>query len=457
LKPVLPQAKWIKANFEKAVLIFFSFNIKSVVSKSDALKPLHKKDGLGMFNYSLKNGIIVTSGRVPKAGDLGVSGERIVPPKTPKTVDLRGGSFVYPALINTHDHLQGNYLPRVGPRPGDFYLTWRPWDKDLKTSAVFAERSHLSREELYTLGAYKNLFSGVATVNDHFPQALNKNILPTLPIRVILNYGLAHEVTSYDLKWGDGVEVEYQRAVKNDWPFITHLAEGFDEEAMDGIQTLENLGILDDHCLLIHGIGFSDEDIRKAARAGVSFSWCAASNMFMFNVTCKIKKLLDAGVNVTIGTDSTATGSYNFLEEIHYDRDLYRRLYGEELPARRIFEMVTVNAAKAFRMSEDIGALEEGKLADILVLTGRTDDPYENLVNASMEDVELLTLAGKPLYGELRFIDLLEGELPEGYSRITVAGRPMFVAGNPGKLYLEVRNKVGVKKILDFLPFEPEV
>ncbi|MFP3090249.1 amidohydrolase family protein [Treponema sp. TIM-1] len=410
-----------------------------------------------MFNYSLKNGIVVTSGGSPKAGSLGVSGERIAPAHKALTVDLGMKSFVYPALINTHDHLQGNYLPRVGPKPGTFYLTWYPWDNDLKASDTFTERSRLSKEELYTLSAYKNLFSGVTTVNDHFPQALNKTILPTLPIRAILDYGLAHEVSSYDLKWGDGVEVEHQRAVKNGWPFITHLAEGFDEESMDGVKILEQMGILDNHCLLVHGVAFSDEDIRRIARAGASVSWCAASNMFMFNVTCKIRKLLQAGVNITIGTDSAATGSYNFFEEIHYARDLYRKLYGEDLPAQTIFEMVTRNAAKAFWMQDQLGTLEQGKLADILVLRGHVDDPYENLASAAMEDIELLTLAGKPLYGELRFIDLFGGELPQGYSRITVANRPMFVIGDPGMLYLEARKKIGFKKILDFLPFEPTV
>jgi cytosine/adenosine deaminase-related metal-dependent hydrolase len=366
-------------------------------------------------------------------------------------VDLGGSSFVYPALINTHDHMQGNYLPRVGPNPGSFYLTWYPWDNDLKASDTFTERSRLSREELYTLSAYKNLFSGVTTVNDHFPQALNKTILPKLPIRAILNYGLAHEVSSYDLKWGDGVEVEHRRAVKNSWPFITHLAEGFDQEAMDGVKTLEHLGILDNHCLLIHGIGFSDEDIRKIAKAGASVSWCGASNMFMFNVTCKIRKMLNAGVNISIGTDSAATGAYNLLEEIRYDRELYRRLYGEELAAKTLFEMTTRNAAKAFWMLDQTGTLEEGKLADSLVIKGRLDDPYENLISASMGDIELLVLAGKPLYGESRFIELFGGKLPKGYSRVIVADRPMFVIGDPGGLYREVRKKIGYNKILEQL------
>jgi cytosine/adenosine deaminase-related metal-dependent hydrolase len=374
--------------------------------------------------------------------------------------NLGGRSVVYPALINTHDHLQGNYLPRVGPKPGTFYLTWLPWDNDLKASSTYAERSKLSREELYRMGAYKNLFSGVTTVNDHFPQALNREIIPTLPIRVIHNYGLAHEASSYDLKWGDGIEVEHERAVRNRGPFITHLAEGFDEEAMNGVKNLEALGVLDRQCLLVHCIGISDEDIRKIAKAGASVSWCAASNMFMFNVTCKIRKLLEAGVNVAIGTDSSATGSFNFLEELRYARELYRRLYGEDLPARKLFEMATVNAAKAFWLQDRLGVLEDGKFADVLVLRGRRDDPYENLVSASMDDIELIIMGGKPLYGELRFLDLFpprwKGRLPQGYTTIRTADRSMFVIGRPGELYREARKKIGFKKALDFFPFDPE-
>jgi cytosine/adenosine deaminase-related metal-dependent hydrolase len=407
-----------------------------------------------VIGFSLNKGIIVSSNREAALGNLGVAGKKIAPPHTNRVLDLGEASFVYPALINTHDHLQGNYLPPVGPEPGAFYLTWFSWDADLKASPVFAERAQLSREELYHLSAYKCLFSGVATVNDHFPHTLNRNILPELPVRAISEYCLAHEASSTDLQWGDGIKIEHERAVRNRWPFITHLAEGFDHEAMRGLENLEKLGVLDDHCLLVHCIGLSDEDIQKAARAGASLAWCAASNMFMFNVTAKVRKFLQAGVNVTIGTDSTATGSYNLLAELRYARELYRKLYGEDLPARTIFEMVTRNAAKALWMQDRIGTLEEGKLADILVLKGRLDDPYENLAAAAMEDIELLTLEGRPVYGETRFLDLL-GEVPEGYTTVRVGGRSMFITGDPAALYRGVREKTGFKKVLDYLPFEP--
>jgi len=408
-----------------------------------------------VFDYALTNGVIVSPGEKVRSGNVGIKEGKLTTAHRALSIDLQKKSCVYPSLINTHDHLQGNYRPPVGPKPGTYYLTWQPWDKDLKASDTFKERSKLDREDLYALSGYKCLFSGVTTVNDHFPHCLNSAILPTLPIRAILEYGIAHEASSYDLKWGDGVEIEHARAVKNKWPFITHLCEGFDDEAMHGIQGLQKLKILNKHCLLIHCIALSDSDIKKIAKAGASVSWCGFSNMFMFNVTSKVKKMLEAGVNVCIGTDSSATGSANLLAEIKYDRQLYQKMYGEDIGAKTLFEMITINAAKAFWMQDRIGSLEKGKLADILVLKGNKDDPYENLVEASMHDIELLVLEGTPIYGELRFMDIFGGKLPEGYSKIKIGKRHMFVKGDPAKLYTDVRHKIGFKKELDYLPFEP--
>jgi len=408
--------------------------------------------------FVLEKGIVVTAGKKPRAGNLVVFEDKIVSSKSGGGIilNLKEKSYIYPSLINTHDHLQGNYRPAIGPKEGTFYLTWQPWDNDLKSSSTFAERSKLTREELYLLSSYKCIFSGVTTVNDHFPQAINGKILPTLPIRAISEYALAHEATSYDLKWGDGVIAEHKKAVKNKWPFITHLCEGFDEESMHSVETLEKLGVLDNHCLLVHCISMSDEDIKKAAKAGASVSICPTSNMLMFNVTAKIRKMMKAGLNVTLGTDSSASGSANLLEEIRNVRKFYRNMYSEDLAPKKIFEMVTINSAKAFWMQDQIGSLEEGKLADIMVLKAKGDDPYENLACASMDDIELLVLAGKPIYGETRFLDILsDSKLPEGYTEITVGKKPMFVIGDPAALYREIRRRTGFKKVLDFLPFEP--
>jgi cytosine/adenosine deaminase-related metal-dependent hydrolase len=364
-------------------------------------------------------------------------------------------SFVYPALINVHDHLRGNYLPRIGPKGDAFYVNWAPWDNDLKSSATYQERANISIEQMYFLGAYKNLFSGVGTVNDHFPHEFNEPYIDRLPIRVIREYTLAHECSSYDLKWGEGIEIEHSRAVERNWPFITHLEEGFDLESQDGVGVLERAGALDDKAVLIHCIGFSEDDLRKVKKAGASVAWCPASNTFMFNVTCKIRKLLRLGVNVALGTDSTHTGSPNLLAEMKYARKVYREMYGEELPAKTLFDMVTVNAASAFRLGGKVGALEPGHKADIAIFAAKAEDPYESLLLAEPGDLELLVLDGKPVFGdEARFGELFAAE-STGMQRIEVGGRRCFVRGDPAGLYRDVRGAVGFAKKLDYLPFEP--
>lgn len=369
-------------------------------------------------------------------------------------VRFGSGYAAFPALINLHDHFNGNYLPRVGPPPGEFYLNWSYWDKDLKASDVIkVERAKTTVEQRYFLSAYKNLFSGVVTANDHFPHEWNEPFLPRLPIRAVREYTLAHECSSFDLKWGDGIEIEHSRAKKGNLPFITHLEEGFDEETQRGIEILEELGCLDDHDVFIHCIGFSDEDIQKTRRAGATVGWCPASNMFMFNVTCKVKKMLEAGVNVALGTDSCATGSVNLLEEMRFARQTWRRMYGEELPARALAAMVTTAPAKAFRIQKETGSLAEGKLADILVIRDSRADPYESLVNARTEDIELLVMEGTPILGAATHEELFAGRGVQ-FTKVRVRGREMLVSGDPAALLEGVRAAVGFRKVLDFLPLD---
>ena len=409
-----------------------------------------------MDAFALTGATIVTPRGIKTSSSLVVEKERFAGFARPSAINIATGpAFVYPGLINSHDHLRGNYTPRVGPARGTFYVNWGPWDADLKASDVYSERANITIEQMYALGAWKNLFSGVTTVNDHFPHQFNEPFIDKLPIRVIREYCLAHECSSFDLKWGDGIEIEHKWAVERDWPFITHLEEGFDAESQDGVGVLERAGCLTDHDLLIHCIGFSDEDIRKVKKAGASVAWCPASNLFMFNVTCKIRKLLRADINVTLGTDSTHTGSVNILDEMRAARQAYRDLYGEELPAKTLFDMVTINGAKAFRIAKETGSIESGKLADIAVFRARRDDPFENLVESRMEDLELLVHRGKPLLGlENRYGELFASE-NRPVTRIAIGGRDYLVLGNPAALYRQVRKAIGFAKKLDYLPFEP--
>jgi 5-methylthioadenosine/S-adenosylhomocysteine deaminase len=407
--------------------------------------------------YSISGVRIVTPQGPVEDSPIEVKGKRIgrLGFKCRDDLCLDSNLIVFPALINVHDHLRGTYLPRVGPPSGEFYLKCSNWEKDLRRSMVLKERSKLSQEDCYYLGGYKNVLSGVVTVNDHYPHEENEPIIPLLPLRVIRNYTLAHEASSYSLDWGEGIEIEHRRARKYDYPFIIHMEEGFDEEYQRGIELLEGYKCLDEHSVLIHCLGFSEKDIRKVKRQGCTVVWCPSSNFFMFNVTCKIKKILKAGINCALGTDSTHTGSINLLEEIRFAREMYKKMYGEVLDSKIIFDMVTINAARAFRMEKDIGSIEESKFADFIVLRPRHDDPYEALVQTQIEDIELLTWEGEPVYGARRYRDFFKLD-DRKYTDIRIRGQDKFVSGDPAGLLRRVREKVGFKKKLDFLPLDDD-
>ncbi len=405
-----------------------------------------------MKEYSLDSSVLVTPLEIKTNTSVLISDGRIKGFNRSKIKNIKIGDeyVVFPALINAHDHLFGTYYPKIGNGP---YICWLPWDYDLKSSPIYAERNKNTPLDIYLIGAYKNLISGVTTVHDHIPHEINDPLVDKLPIRVITRYSLSHEASAYDLKWGEGIEIEFKKAVKEDIPFVTHIEEGFDEESLRGIDILESFGALDDHTVLIHGIGFSKSDIERIAKKKANFIWCPGSNMFMFNRTAKIKEIIEAGVNVSIGTDSPATGELNLLEEVRFGKKVYKELYGEDLDDKLIVLMITINPARAFRILDELGTIEEGKLADILVVRANNNknNPYSSIVEAKLEDIALVIMEGRPLYGDEVFEELFE-ESGNNHTKITIEGRTKLVAGNPKALMDKIRNQVGFNKFLPFLP-----
>ncbi len=408
--------------------------------------------------YSISSLTVVTPDKIYDKASLKVVNGKISGFEASDEVDIKlDDTYVmFPALINIHDHLFGTYYPKIGNGP---YICWLPWDYDLKSSPVYSERNKNEPFDIYLLGSYKNLISGVTTVQDHIPHKINDPFIDKLPIRVIKDYTLSHEVSAYDLKWGDGVDIEYERAIRKKIPYITHIEEGFDVESLRGIEILEEHNALSEYTILIHGIGFSDEDIETVAKYRANFVWCPGSNMFMFNRTAKIKDILDKGINVSIGTDSPATGELNILEEVKFAKKVYRDMYGEDLSDRVIVDMITKNPSKALKIDKILGSLEEGKLADILIIKRKSDDPYSSLVSAELQDISLIIMEGKPLYGDLKFSEYFDifnsddGKNDDkNYEKISINGCDKFIVGSPKTLMKKIRKNVGYKKEIPFLP-----
>lgn len=400
--------------------------------------------------YSLSSLTIVTPYEIKSGASIKISQGKITDfsRSTVKDYEIGDSYILFPAIINPHDHLYGSYYPKVG---NGTYICWLPWDYDLKSSPVYEERNKNTPFEIYQIGAYKNLISGVTTVHDHIPHCVNDAYIDKLPIRVLRNYTLAHEASVYDLKWGDGVDIEHNRAIENNIPFVTHIEEGFDEESLRGIDILEANKALSEYTVLIHGIGFSEADIKKVAKRKAHFIWCPGSNVYMFERTAKVKELMQAGVNISIGTDSPASGELNILDEIRFAKKVYGEMYNEELNDETIIKMITVNPAKAFRVQDRLGSLEKNKSGDLLIISGEKGNPHSSLINAGLEDISLIFLEGKPLYGDDKFESIFQ-DLNSEYIRIKIEGRNKLIFGDPKGLMEKVRKNVGFHKELPFLP-----
>ncbi len=378
--------------------------------------------------------------------------EKISEQQSRSVFTIKSDGVLSPGLINSHDHLLGTYYPKVGNGP---YENWLPWDNDLKSSPVYEERQQIENKDLYLLGAYRNLLSGVTTVSDHIPHFVNEPFLDYLPTKVIRDYALAHAVASFALAWGDGITVEYEKALKENIPFITHIAEGFDDETINDVKTLDRLGGLGDHSVLVHGLAFTDDDIKLIKKRGATVVWCGDSNVFMFDTTAKIKKLLDEGVNVCIGTDSPMSGGLNLLYEMKFDRGYYKETYHEDLPDEEIVKMVTSNPSRGFWL-QNTGILRHGNLADLVIFRQSDKDPYTSVVNAEIEDIELIVINGRPMFGDADHSELFD-YLKVSYQEIEVRGQQKLVVGDLTGMLRRISRAVGFKKEFPFLPVEFEV
>lgn len=393
---------------------------------------------------NIRNGsVLIENDRIEKVSSRGLKGDISV------NVD---NAVLIPGMINGHDHLLGTYYPRVGNGP---YENWLPWDNDLKSSPVYQERQQIENRDLYLLGGYRNLVSGVTTVSDHIPHFVGDPYYDILPMKAIRHFALAHSVGQMALAWGDGIEAEYQKAVKEDIPFITHISEGFDSETVENIRTVDRMGAVGDHSVFIHGIAFSESDMDLIKKKKASVVWCADSNWFMFTETTDIKMLLDKGINVCVGTDSPMSGGQNILTEMKFDRDLYEELYGEELPDETIYKMVTENPAHAFKLKR-LGQIKDGYIADLVLIRQTERTAYGSVVNAELKDILLVVINGVPRYGAVEFSGLFDNFRVD-YQEIVLDGEKKIIEGDLTGLLKRISRAVGFKKEFPFMPVEFEV
>ena len=369
-----------------------------------------------------------------------------------KDIQLDCSDFIaYPPFINSHDHLISNWYPKAGF--GNIYPNVNIWVEDMKKTASFLERNRVwindgsfdltekVASRIVSLGIYKNLFSGCAVVQDHIPKQ-KPSYYKNNPINILENYTQHHSLSMGNWWGGDTAKEEYVKTNGN-IPFIMHLGEGNDELSKKCFPKLKELKLLKSNTLLIHGIALTKEQIKECAEAGTSICWCPNSNYYLIGKTLDIDSCLEHGVNVVLGTDSTMSGSINLLEELKFAHQNF-----PHIPMQQLFKMITTNAAKALKLSEEYGSINENT-SNLLLIKKREEDPFRNLLKTQIEDIELLIHQGTPIYGDVKFLDEFNINVDDYY----FFGEERFVLGHPEKITDSINKKLGYKKDFPFLPF----
>ena len=230
-----------------------------------------------------------------------------------------------------------------------------------------------------------------------------------------------------------------------DVPLLLHLAEAPEEVeqilASTGkrpVEYVDTLGILDDRMIAAHMIWPNDREIETLAARGVGVAHCPQSNMKIAAGIAPVPGLLAAGVAVGLGTDGAASNNnLDMWEEIDTAAKLHKVTAQDStvLPARQALEMATIGGARAIHMEHEIGSLEVGKRADLIIVDISSPhqqpvyDPYSVLTYATdAADVRTVIVNGQVLLEERRFLNLDPGPIlakaVEYRDRIQASTRP---------------------------------
>jgi len=382
-------------------------------------------------------GVAVTDGRIER---IAASEELEGLAASARRVLDGSGHILMPGLINTHCHAGDSLFRGLVEN-----LPLEPWLQTVwkaEGAILNAETSYLGS----VLGFAEQLLGGVTTVMDMFwYPAETVRAARTVGMRVATGGiffdlpGVTGESTqariaaaeSFCQEFADADDVipavlphgaytvapdnlEKAKAIADRYGalFSTHAAETKAEQAdissrygRSVIRHMDDLGLLGPRTILAHCVHLDDEEIAILASRGAVVSHNPLSNLKLASGVARVPDMLDAGIPVTLGTDGAISGNdLDLWLALRLAATLHKGTSGraDVVSTHQALAMVTSGGAKALGVSRKIGTLEQGKLADMIMIDLKRPhavpvfDPVTHLVySTAKSDVRHVFVGGE--------------------------------------------------------------
>ena len=322
---------------------------------------------------------------------------------------IRTGGTIYPGLIELHNHLSYNILQQ--------------WDVPKR----YTNRDQWSGGKL----AYRKLISGPMGVLGRIPyyvpaivryvecKCLLGGVTTSQGISLYSNRGInryyhgivrnVEETNDVNLpeaktKISD-VDAEdankFLARLQRSSCLLLHLAEGTDEKSHKHFEALHLSNsdwAITPALAGIHSLALKPDDYQTLSEHGGSIIWSPLSNLMLYGETVEINSAKACGLVFGIGSDWSPTGSKNLLGELKVAR-LISEAQGNVFTDKELLAMVTCNASKILKWEQELGSIESNKRADLLVISGRSGDPYGKFLESHETGIILVIINGVPRYG----------------------------------------------------------
>lgn len=204
----------------------------------------------------------------------------------------------------------------------------------------------------------------------------------------------------------------------------SHASENQDEIAlveretgMRNIEYLNAVGLASSHTVLAHCVHLDDDELEILARTGTHVAHCPSSNLKLGSGFARIPEMIDRGIPVSLGADGAPCNNrLDMFTEMRTAALIQKALHGAQtLPALTMLRMATIDGAGALGLEGEIGSIEVGKRADLVLLnldrlhTTPHPDPVSTIVYAAApENVETVIIDGRVVMRDRELITMDE-------------------------------------------------